>query len=353
MTLTNARLAELLYLEAAAFEGQRQRALRRAGRYALVWPEEASTLLGSGRPLTEFDAVGPWIARRIEAWFETPPEEEASSPLTSGFITYPVARDVLASDPSWKDDLRGDLQMHSTYSDGSVSIAEMAGGAASLGYEYIAITDHSKGLRIAGGIDEERLGQQLVEIAGVNLQLDDLDAGLTVLRSIELNLGRAGEGDMDPGALAELDIVVGSFHSRLRVDEDQTERCLAAMTNPDVQIIGHPTGRMFGVRRGVRADWPRVMEEARRRGKVLEVNAQPNRQDLSVEMLRVAREVGVMLSIGTDAHSVGELYNVDLALASLALAGIPRSQVVNLLPLEGLLALVEESRSRGAVRRSE
>lgn len=151
---------------------------------------------------------------------------------------------------------------------------------------------------------------------------------------------------MDPAALAELDVVVGSFHSRLRVKEDQTDRCLGAMANPDVQIIGHPTGRMFGVRKGVQADWGRVMEEARRRGKILEVNTQPNRQDLSIEMLRTARETGVMLSVGTDAHSVGELYNVDLALASLALAGIPRDQVVNLRPLDALLAVVEESRAR-------
>lgn len=346
MTLSNARLAEMLYLSAADFTEQRQRALRRAGRYALVWPEEAEDILSSGRSLTELPAVGPWVARRIEAWLETPPKEMPSSPLTSGFITYSRAAQVLAGEPSWKEDLRGDLQMHSTYSDGTVSIAEMAGAASSLGYSYIAITDHSKGLKIAGGIDEARLGEQLLEIAGVNLQLDELEAELTVLRAIELNLGRGGEGDMDPTALAELDLVVGSFHSRLRVKEDQTERCLGAMANPDVQIIGHPTGRMFGVRNGVQADWPRVMEEARRRGKILEVNAQPNRQDLSLEMLGAAREAGVLLSIGTDAHSVGELYNVDLALASLVLAGIPKAQVVNLLPLEDLLAVIEESRGR-------
>lgn len=344
MTITNARLAEVLYLSAAEHQDQRQRALRRAGRYALVWPEEAAALLEEGRSLTELPAVGPWVSRLISAWFEDGVPDVPTTPLTSDFITYSQAKSVLDEDPSWKEDLRGDLQMHSTYSDGTVAIAAMAGAAASFGYQYIGMTDHSKGLKIAGGIDEERLAEQGDEISELNLKLDELEAEITVLKSIELNLGRDGDGDMDPAALADLDLVVGSFHSRLRVKEDQTERVMGAMRNPDVQIIGHPTGRMFGVRAGVRGDWPRAMEEALARGKALEINAQPNRQDLSIEMLQIAREVGVKLSIGTDAHSTGELYNVDLSLAAAASAGIPKEQIVNFLPLDDLLAWVEETR---------
>lgn len=347
MPMTNARLAMLLYAAAADFTEQKQRALRRAGRYALVWPEEAAGMVAEGRSLTELDGVGPWVARTIHEWLEDPPEgPEDDDPLLGGFITYSHARSVLAEHPSWKDDLRADLQMHSTYSDGSVSISEMAGGAATLGYEYIAITDHSKGLKIAGGIDEEVLAQQTTEIEDVNQQLRDLDAGLRVLKSIELNFDVAGGGDMEPDALTQLDMVVGSFHSKLRRQEDQSARVIGAVRNPDVQIIGHPAGRMFGIRAGVKADWRAAMEEARKRGKAFEINAQPNRQDLSIAMLSDARDTGVSLSIGTDAHSTGELYNVDLSLAAAVLAGIPREQVVNFLPLDAFLDWVAESRAQ-------
>ena len=343
MTLTNAELADLLYKESFAFEDQKARSLRRAARQALVWPDEVVDLLEAGRSLTDLNQVGPFVARRIHEWVEEPPDLE-SDPLRTGFITMSRARKVLAEHKDWRDELRGDLQMHSVYSDGSVSIAEMAGGAAKLGYEYIAMTDHSKGLKIAGGIDEVRLAEQRLEIDDVNAQLDDLDADLRVLRSIELNLSPTGDGDMEPSALTDLDVVVGSFHSKLRVKDDQTQRALGAVRNPHVQVIGHPTGRMFGIRKGVQAEWGRVLEEGRKRGKAFEINAQPNRQDFSVEYLELARDAGVMLSIGTDAHSIDELYNVDLSLAAAILAGIPKEQVLNLRPLEGLLAWVEESR---------
>jgi len=348
MPLTNGTLAELLYGAAEDHADQRQRALRRAARYALVWPEEAADVVSSGRSLTDLPAVGPWVARLIEGLLGDPPEVVEAHELRTGFITYAEAAKVLENDPSWKTDLRGDLQMHSTYSDGSVSIQEMAGAAATLGYEYIAITDHSKGLKIAGGMDEDVLARQVLEVDDVNRQLDELEAGLNIFRSIELNFDVGGDGDMDPGALRDLDIVVGSFHSKLRVKDDQTERCLGAVRNPDVQIVGHPMGRMYGVRHGVRADWDRVFAEGAARGKAFEINAQPNRQDLSIGMLRRANDSGVMFSIGTDAHSVGELYNVDLSLAAAALAGIAKERILNFRPRGEVVEWVQESRERAA-----
>ena len=284
----------------------------------------------------------------MEEWIESPPDFEPDE-LRAGFITMSHARKVLAEDPSWRDELRADLQMHSTYSDGSVSISEMAGGAAKLGYEYIAMTDHSKGLKIAGGIDEVRLAEQRIEIDGVNRQLEELDAGLRVLRAIELNFSTTGDGDMEPSALNELDVVVGSFHSRLRVKEDQTPRALGAVRNPHVQIVGHPMGRMFGRRKGVQADWARVMEEGRERGKAFEINAQPNRQDFSIELLEMARDAGVMLSIGTDAHSIAELNTVALSLAAAKLAGVPKERILNFRPLDEFLGWVGESRAAAAL----
>jgi histidinol phosphatase-like PHP family hydrolase len=345
MPLSNGRLADLLYGAAAHHQDQRQRALRRTARYALVWEEEAAAILGEGRSLTELDGVGPWVARMVEELIENPPEDEDENPLRTGFITYSQATAVLEGEPSWKDEIRADLQMHSTYSDGTLPIIGMAAAAAEIGYEYIAITDHSKGLKIAGGFDEATLALQGKEIDAVNAELTELDSGLTVLRSIELNFDTKGDGDMDPGALSELDVVVGSFHSRLRVAEDQTPRCMGAVRNPDVQIMGHPTGRMFGVRHGVQADWERVFAEGARLGKAFEINAQPNRQDLSVPMLRLAEASGVWFSIGTDAHSAGELGNVELSLAAAVLAGIPKERIVNYLPLEAFLEWVSLSRA--------
>lgn len=346
MPLSNARLADLLYGAADNYEDNKQRALRRAGRYALVWPEEAHEVAASGRSLRDLPAVGPFVARQIHEWLEDPPEMEEPDPLRSGFITFAEAQSILAEHPEYREGLRGDLQMHSTYSDGTVPIAGMAGAACKLGYEYIAMTDHSKGLRIAGGIDEAELLAQGQEVAEVNKELDKLGADLKVLWSTELNLGPVGEADMEADALRKLDIVVGSFHSKLRVKVDQTDRCIGAARNPEVQVIGHPSGRMFGVRHGVQADWPRFIEEGARYGKAFEINAQPNRQDLSIEKLKLAMDAGVMISIGTDAHSIGELGNIDLSLAAAAAVGIPKERILNFKPLDELLEWVEGSRDQ-------
>jgi histidinol phosphatase-like PHP family hydrolase len=144
--------------------------------------------------------------------------------------------------------------MHSLWSDGSSSIEELAEAGAARGYEYVAITDHSKGLKIAGGIDEEQLAQQADEIAAVNESLRRSHRAIRVLRSIELNLNPQGEVDMDLGSLATLDIVLGCFHSALRKKEDQTDRYVAALRNPAIHILGHPRGRICNFREGLRAD---------------------------------------------------------------------------------------------------
>jgi len=172
--------------------------------------------------------------------------------------------------------------MHTHWSDGSGSITEMARAGLERGYEYIAITDHSKGLKIAGGIDELALARQGDEIDSWNKA--NQRTSFRVLRSIEVNLSPQGEGDMDPAALKRLDLVLGSFHSALRKKEDQTDRYLAALRNPEIQILGHPRGRIYNFRFGLKADWPRVFAEAAKRNKAVEVDCYPDRQDLSVEI---------------------------------------------------------------------
>src|SRR6266513_445480 len=221
---SNADLAELLARKGETSSGILVRAFRRAARSAFLWPELASDFLAAGRPLTELHGVGPFISKQLQAWIEKPPREETKPPaIRRDFLTRADTRVSLAANPEWSKRLRGDLQMHTVWSDGSASVAEMAAAAVERGYEYIGITDHSKGLKIAGGIDEAQLSRQAVEIEQVNEILAGKSQPARVLRSIELNLNPRGEGDMDEQSLSHLDIVVGCFHSALRKKEDQTD----------------------------------------------------------------------------------------------------------------------------------
>jgi hypothetical protein len=249
--LTNADISELLALESDHSKMPTKKALRRASRRALLWPEEAPQLLQEGRSLQELSAVGPYLEKVIARWINDPPDVPERPEIRREFLTLTEARLILKNKPAWMAGIKGDLQMHTTWSDGEGSIEEMAEAAIERGYQYIAITDHSKGLKIAGGINEEQLRQQGREIRAINEKL----GGFQVLRSVELNLNPAGEVDMDSDCLRELDLVLGCFHSALRKKEEQTERYIAALRNPEVHILGHPRGRIYNYRLGLSADW--------------------------------------------------------------------------------------------------
>jgi histidinol phosphatase-like PHP family hydrolase len=288
--------------------------------------------------------VGPHIAKQLAAWIDQSHDRLRPPAIRRDFLTRADARVILRSNPEWANRLQGDLQMHTTWSDGSGSVRDMAEAAKERGYSYIAITDHSKGLKIAGGIDEKALGKQAREIAGVNRVLQS--AGMTVLRSIEMNLNPRGEGDMDPKALALLDLVLGAFHSALRTKDDQTERYLAALSNPNIQILGHPRGRIYNFRLGLKADWPRVFAKAARLDKAVEIDSYPDRQDLNVALLKVAKKAGVRISIGTDAHHPEQLEFVELGLAAALKARIPAERIVNFMDLPQLRAWILKVRER-------
>jgi len=344
-TLSNANLAELLARKAETSSGILVRAFRRAARSAFLWPELASDLVAAGRSLTELHGIGPFIAKQLHTWIEKPPRIETKPPaLRRDFLSRADARALLAANPEWSKRLRGDLQMHTGWSDGSASILEMAEAAKSRGYEYIGITDHSKGLKIAGGIDEKALAKQALEIAAANDVMRG--SGLTVLRSIEMNLNPRGEGDMDPKSLARLDIVLGAFHSALRKKEDQTPRYLAALRNPDIQILGHPRGRIYNFRMGLKADWPRVFARAAKLDKAVEIDSYPDRQDLNLTLLKLARKEGVRISLGTDAHHAHQLEFIELGLAAALKARISPDRIVNFMDLASLLAWVRKLRAR-------
>jgi histidinol phosphatase-like PHP family hydrolase len=350
--LSNIDIAELLAQQAERETGILSRAFRRAARSAFLWPEEASDLLAQKRSLTELRSIGPFIEKQIRDWIEKPRLRiKTVPPIRQDFMSNAEARRLLAARPAWRKKLRGDLQMHTRWSDGSGTVREMADAAANRAYEYIAITDHSKTLKIAGGIDEPELKRQGLEIAKVNAALSKSGANVTVLRSIEMNLNPRGEGDMSPDSLRFLDLVLGSFHSALRTTEDQTERYLAALRNPHVHILGHPRGRIYNFRIGLKADWPRVFAEAARLDKALEIDCYPDRQDLNGELLKIARNYGTRISLGTDAHHPWQFEFIDLGLAAALRAKVPPDRILNFMPILELKAWVQRLRNRNTSRR--
>jgi DNA polymerase (family 10) len=204
-------------------------------------------------------------------------------------------------------DIRGDLHMHTVESDGRVTLEEMAQAAKAMGYEYIAITDHSKALAMANGLDEKRA----VAFARRVQELNRNGLGIRVFSGIECDIRRDGSMDLAEDALAELDVVIGSVHSYMNLEPaEMTDRLLKALECPHLRILGHPTGRVLLHREAFPYDFERVAEEAARRGVWLEINASPERLDLHATLLRVARARGCRFTISTDAHHPKHLANM-------------------------------------------
>jgi histidinol phosphatase-like PHP family hydrolase len=307
-------------------------------RLAFLWPEEAFTLLSNNRPLTELPGIGPYLAKRLTGWISAPPKVPEPPELRRGFLTLADTRRILARKPTWLDELKGDFQMHTVWRDGAASIARMAEAAQARGYKYIAITDHSQGLKIAGGMDEATLARQLNEIGQINKEFSASNSPFRVLSSIEMNLNPSGSGDMPLDSLRTLDVVLGSFHSALRRKEDQTDRYLAALSHPGIHILGHPRGRVYNFRVGLRVDWAKVFDRAAALDKAVEIDGFPDRQDLDVDLLRLARTAGVRISLGTDAHRPEQLTFMEFALAAAIESEIPRERILNFMSIQELLA---------------
>jgi len=267
-------------------------------------------------------------------------EEEMYAPL--GVRMYPpelredrgeIERGERGELPAFVEvaDLRGDLHVHSGWSDGAATIEEMAHAARARGYAYLAIADHSGGRGIAHGLSPERLRAQMHAIRALDARLE----GITLLCASEVDIRRDGTLDFPDDLLAELDLCIASVHSAFTLPEaEQTARLLAAMENPYVDVLGHLTGRLIGERDPIRLDIRRVLAAAAARGVALEVNSWPERLDLNDEHILLARELGTSLVIDTDAHAPAHLANIAFGVVTARRGWALPEDVLNTLPLE-------------------
>jgi DNA polymerase (family X) len=232
-------------------------------------------------------------------------------------------------------DIRGDLQMHTTASDGRNSIEEMGQAAKKLGYEYIALTDHSHAVTVANGMDDKRTLAQIKKIRAAQERVP----GIRLLAGIEVDILKNGSLDLSNEVLAQLDVVVASIHSFMNVDrEAMTDRILAAIENPYTQILAHPTGRLLLRRESFACDMEKVLDAAKKNGVAVECNAYPDRLDLNDVHLRMARERGVRVVISTDAHSTTHFPMMKYGVITARRGWLEKKHVLNALPLNEFLA---------------
>jgi len=234
-------------------------------------------------------------------------------------------------------DVKGDLQMHSTWSDGADTLEEMMVACAARGYEYLAVTDHSQALAMVRGLDAYRLGLQWQEIAAVQARHPEI----RILKSMEIDILADGTLDLEEEMLAGLDLVVVSVHSRFELPRaEQTARILRAIRHPRVGVLAHPTGRRINRRKPIDFDIELVLAEAARLAVAVEANASPERLDLKDTHLALARDLGCKIVVSTDAHRPRELDNMRFGVDQARRAGLTRGDVLNTLPLDELLAAI-------------
>jgi putative hydrolase len=319
-------------LEAASEPTYRVRAFRNAA--ATVYQMDATDLAERARrgTLRDLAGIGEVLARTIA---ESLRGEE---PVYLRRLEATGGQPITDLGAALRSALRGDCHVHSDWSDGGSPIREMAEAARDLGHEYMVLTDHSPRLTVANGLSAERLEQQLGEVERLNVEL----APFRILTGIEVDIMPDGSLDQDPALLARLDLVVGSVHSELRMDEKpMTKRLVLALANPHLDVRGHMTGRMVtGKRRRPPSDLDPeiVFAAAVRFDKAIEVNSRPERLDPPKRILRLAVEAGCRLAIDSDAHAPGQLAWLPFGCDRAAACGVPESSVVNAMDAEGLLA---------------
>lgn len=322
-------------LERGRADSYKVKAYRGAANAILPLPADEVAARARAGTLTELAGVGASTARVIsQAVAGTVPdklaetEEQYGAPLTAdGAGTALRAR------------LRGDLHSHSDWSDGGSPIEEMAMTAMELGHDYLVLTDHSPRLKVARGLSVERLSRQLDVVDAVNSHLGD---GFRLLKGIEVDILDDGRLDQTDRMLARLDVRVASVHSKLQMDAEQmTKRMVAAVRNPFSNVLGHCTGRLVTGNRGTRGqsrfDARTVFEACAEEGVAVEINSRPERRDPPTKLLELARDVGCLFSIDSDAHAPGQLDYPLLGCERAEAAGIDADRIVNTWPVERLL----------------
>jgi len=343
------------YLRDLAFSQSSQQKMfgyKRAAAAILALDVPLTDLVGPDGTLPRILGIGPGSTRVIREILETgesPTVERTVDEsgrradivrrrhLRRHFLSRAEVRRVL-SDPGFEGPVpqqyRGDLQMHSEWSDGNPTVQEIADACRQRGYEYAAVTDHSYGLKIAGGMSTAEAAGQRRAIDAVNAQAG---SQFRLLQGIEANIDAEGRLDLTDDEAATFEVVLAAPHSRLRKDEDQTARMLAAVAHPAVRILAHPRGRMSGSRAGVVADWDAVFASAAARGVAIEIDGDPARQDIDHTLAVRALAAGCLFALDSDAHTTAQLSYAETAIAHARLAGIPAARIVNCWPLDQLL----------------
>ncbi|HPT19384.1 MAG TPA: DNA polymerase/3'-5' exonuclease PolX [Methanothrix sp.] len=235
-------------------------------------------------------------------------------------------------------DMRGDLHVHSNWSDGRATLQEMARAARDLGYEYIAVCDHSPSIGIAGGLSPERLKQKMQAVQAANEELE----GITILMGAEVDIKAGGKLDYPDELLAECDVVVASVHmAQQQTERALTGRLVSAIENENVDIIAHPTGRVIGQREPYDIDLQAVLEAAARTGTALEINAHPSRLDLSDVNAKAAKEAGVKMAVNSDAHEAEQLLTMKYGLNVARRAWLEKKDLLNSMPLADLRSFLK------------
>jgi len=291
----------------------------------------------------------------VDAAFADSPradDDERTRGLRENFLSRAQVLEALADQrlrgPRLKD-YRGDLQMHSTWSDGVETLETLIEACVVRGYGYCAITDHSYGLSIAGGVSMADLARQHQEIEALNTRF----AGrFRMIKGIEANIRADGSVDMTNGELRTLELVVAAPHSALRTGSDQTARMIAAVRQQGVHILGHPRGRKLSTRPGVTANWDLVFEAAAESGVAVEIDGDPSRQDIDFTLAKRAIQAGCLFALDSDAHSSRELEYAETAVAHARLAGVPKARVINTWEVDRLLSWAAERSSVKTRRRS-
>jgi len=352
---TNARvsaaLRELAAVQTSRFKAQ---AFKRAAAAVIGLDRPIDSMLGAGGVLPEIPGVGPASVRVILDILRTGAsprvDREVSSSVKGAEILRareggarllsraeiqrvldtPAAHGVVSP-----PDYRGDLQMHSEWSDGSETLAQLVRGCRARGYAYSAVTDHSHTLGAAGGRSMDKVRQQHRAIDAINRRCGKT---FRLLKGIEANIKDDGAVDVEARDLAAFEVVLAAPHSALRSAKDQTDRMLRVVRTHGVHVLAHPRGRMGSVRGGVSADWDRVFAAAAAANVAVEFDGSPARQDLDYVIAGRALAAGCLFAIDSDAHQTSELPYSDFGIAHARLAGVPTERVINCWPIERLLA---------------